>query len=862
MSTRHTAIAKTILVLILVVGCGRANPTARPGVTPTPLATQPAVPDIAADLQGLDIDEFLEASYHRLLLRDPELLTELGLADAFGVGNDQLTDISDGYVRETQQLEAAILDLLNQYNRAEMTPEQQLSADIYAWYLDDRGRGHEFTYNDYPLNPIIVSAHNQLVHFFTQIHPVTSRQDAEDYVTRLSQVSAKWEQLQEGLRLREGAGVVLPKFAIQWVLRDLRAIADSEPHSIPFYTAFEEKVNGLDGLSDAERQALLEAAQDQIKTSVIPAYQALVEYLEHQETVATADDGVWKFPNGEEYYAHALRHHTTTDLTAAQIHQIGLDEVARIQAEMRVLFDELGYPQDESLPALFDRVARDSGSLYGDEIVAGYETIIEEMDQSLDTAFDLRPRANVIVIGGPRGGYYVPPAVDGSRPGAFYASDTGTQPKFSMPSLAYHEAIPGHHLQIAIAQELDLPSLRKGVSFTAYGEGWALYAEQLAWEMGFYEDDPYGNLGRLQYEAWRAVRLVVDTGIHAQGWTYDQAVDYMHENTGLPRSTVEYEVARYVTWPGQATAYKIGMLKILELRQRAMDQLGDSFDLKEFHNVVLSNGSMPLDVLEQVVQEYIDARQDRATPAADDSVQGWAVLAEKDDYSDVDMTDLLVDHIDIVQLRQALEEAGWDPDHIRELREFDRETLQDGLDWLEENGDENDVVFLYVAAHGSYLRDVLLWDNFFAAEWEQIPSHRRLLVIDSCQAANYTGAVADDPAPHLSIAAVAGDEYGWAGLEEEDLPIIGGVFTHYFAAAFGDPIADTDGDGFVSAQEAASLAETQQRAYMHDVVFAVPEFIAMYHEIGSYPDQDPDFPHVIVDDTIGEPLYLALDAYP
>lgn len=859
MSTRYAAIAATMLVLTLVAGCGKAENIATPAL---PTATQASVSNTVADLQGLNIDEFLEASYHRLLLRDPELITELGLAEAFGVGNNQLTDISDKYIRETQQLEAAILDLLNQYDRGALTPEQRLSVDIYAWYLADRVCGHEFMYNNYPLSPVTNSAHNQLVHFFTQIHPVTSRQDAEDYVTRLSQVSTKWGQLQEGLRLREEAGVVLPRFIIQWVQSDLRAIAESDPRSTPFYTAFEEKVNGLPELSDADRQALLQAAEREISESVIPAYQMLVDYLEHQKSIATTDDGVWKFSNGEEYYAHALRHHTTTDLTAAEIHQIGLDEVARIQAEMRVLFDELGYPQDESLPALFGRVTRDSGTLYGDEIVAGYETIIAEMDQNLDAAFDLRPRADVIVIGGPRGGYYVPPAVDGSRPGAFYASTIGAQTKFSMPSLAYHEAIPGHHLQIAIAQELALPSARKGVRFTAYSEGWALYAERLAWEMGFYEDDPYGNLGRLQYEAWRAVRLVVDTGIHAQGWTYDQAVRYMRENTGLPQSTVEYEIARYITWPGQSTAYKIGMLKILELRQRAMDQLGERFDLKEFHTLVLSNGSMPLAILEQVVQEYIDTQQDQAVPVGDDPVQGWAVLAEKDDYSDVDMTDLLVDHIDIVQLRQALEEAGWDPDHIHELPEFDRDTLQDGLDWLEENGDENDVVFLYVAAHGSYLRDVLLWSDFFAAEWGQISSQRRLLVIDSCQAANYTDAVSADPAPHLSIAAVAGDEYGWAGLEEEGLPIIGGVFTHYFAAAFSDPTADTDGDGFVSAQEAASLAETQQRAYMHDVVFAVPEFIAMYHEIGSYPDQDPDFPHVIVDDTIGEPLYLTLDAYP
>jgi len=251
-----------------------------------------------------------------------------------------------------------------------------------------------------------------------------------------------------------------------------------------------------------------------------------------------------------------------------------------------------------------------------------------------------------------------------------------------------------------------------------------------------------------------------------------------------------------------------------------------------------------------------------ARAASDGVVNGWAILAEKDDYSDVEMSNLLVDYINITQLHQQLLDAGWQESHIHDLREFDRETLQGGLDWLAENADQDDIVFLYVAAHGKYLREVLVWDEFFAADWEQIPSHRRLLVIDSCQAANYTGAVSDDPAPYLSIAAVAGDEYGWSGLEEEGLPIIGGVFTHYFATAFDDPNADTDGDGFVSAQEAALMAESQQRTYMHDVVFAVPEFLEMYHGGGAFPEKDPDFPHVVIDDTIGEPLYLALYAYP
>jgi uncharacterized protein (DUF885 family) len=295
-------------------------------------------------------------------------------------------------------------------------------------------------------------------------------------------------------------------------------------------------------------------------------------------------------------------------LSPDEIHELGLQEVDRIQAEMRVIFEQLGYPENESLSSLFGRVLSDSGLLYSQDIVAGYEAIIREADQKVGAVFDLRPKAEVVVIGVPQGGYYIGPARDGSRPGAFYATQTGSETRFSMPSLAYHEAIPGHHFQIAIAQELDLPGFRTAVGSTAYIEGWALYAELLAYELGFYKDDPYGNLGRLQMELFRAARLVVDTGIHAKGWNYDQGVEYMLENTGLPPGQVQFEVSRYITWPGQATAYKIGMLKILELRQLAMEQLGDRFDLKEFHNVVLGNGGMPLEVLERVVQDYIDAK--------------------------------------------------------------------------------------------------------------------------------------------------------------------------------------------------------------------------------------------------------------
>ena len=598
--------AALVMVLMLVGGCMTQSPEPSTEL-------QGSVEDILDGLKGLSIDEFFEKSYNQLLVRNPEYLTELGIAESLSMGNDKLTDISDEYIRETYELITGILQLLREYDRSQLTSEQQISYDVYEWYLDDAVRQQEFMYYDYPVTHFITGIQNQLIHFFTDIHPIASKKDAEDYIARLSQVDTKFDQLIEGLTLREEAGIVPPKFAIQWSLYDVRRIAYGTARYLPFYATFEEKIDSLQ-LDKEEKQKLLDDAEKTIDESVIPAFKALTEHLEYMESIAPTDDGVWQFPDGDEYYAYALRHHTTTDMTADEIHQLGLHEVERIHREMRTIFDGLGLPEDESLSELFDRVASRSGFVYGSEVVETYESLIEEAEQNLDAAFDIFPSAEVIVIGGPIGGLYVPGSLDGSRPGAFYANVGGSEPVYGMPTLTYHETIPGHHLQISLAQELDLPFFRTDILFTGYAEGWALYAEQLAWELGWYEDDPYGNLGRLQYEVFRAARLVTDTGIHAKGWDYDQALEYMRENVGFDPAVVnlEFEVSRYVVWPGQATAYKVGMLKILELREKARDELGDQFDLKEFHRVILGNGSMPLEVLEQVVNKYIDDKRGNA----------------------------------------------------------------------------------------------------------------------------------------------------------------------------------------------------------------------------------------------------------
>jgi len=570
--------------------------------------TQPSGSELSAGLDGLDFDAFVEMSYQRLLSRDPETVLELGLSQVYHVPTDQLTDISDEYIRQTQALESDLLSMLTHYDRAALAPGQQLTYDIYSWYLADKVEGHAFMYDDYPINPTVFSVHLDLLQWFTDLRPLTNLQEAQDYITCLSQVDTKFEQLIDGLQRREEMGVILPSFLLDYVVGELSITAQSPARSTPYYQAFENKLQALAALTDGEKQSLLAAAEEAINTTVLPAYQALVSYLSHLQTVATNDAGVWKFPNGGAYYAYSLKHYTSTQMSADQIHALGLQALDRIHAEMRVIFDQLGYPKDESIPNLFIRVAGDSGIYSADEIVQTYEDIIETVDQQTNNVFDLRPSIGVIVKGDKIGGYYIPPAIDGSRPGAFYAQNTGSVTKFSMPTLAYHEAIPGHHTQVAIAQQLDLPSFRRGADFTAYVEGWALYAERLAYEMGMYDEDPYGNLGRLQAEAFRAARLVVDTGLHSKHWTFNQAVDFMVENTGMPENSMQAEVSRYICVPGQATAYYLGYTRITELRQQAMDELDDQFDLKSFHNLVLGNGAMPLDILEQVVGSYIQSR--------------------------------------------------------------------------------------------------------------------------------------------------------------------------------------------------------------------------------------------------------------
>ncbi len=576
------------------------EPTLNPSATAALTMTETPVP-ITAGLEGLDIDSFLDESVKHLFLRDPETVTINSMAALLGARNDTLTNVSDEYIRETQRLQAGILDLLKKYNQTSFTLNQALNAALYEWYLDDLVRGFPFMYNDYLVSPFLNSLNWNLQYLFTEAQPLTDGQEAQDYIKRLLQVGSKFDQVIDDLNRRKDFGVILPSIIIPDLLADLSQYT-SIVESHPYYKTFSTKTNNISSLNSADRQILLTQARTAIKENVIPAYKSLSGYYKKLEPEAPNDVGVWRYTNGEDYFAYLLRHYTTTDLSAEEIHQLGLTNVERIQGEMRDAFGKLGFPSSDSLEALMKRLGDESGYVAGDQAVAAYQAAIDQATGMLDQAFEVKLSEKIAVIGGKEGNYFTPAPRDGSRPPTFKALTDSYQPKYQIKDIAFHEAVPGHGYQFDVARQLNLPLFRDAMQYDGYIEGWALYAERLMWELGVYENDPAGNLGRLSLELLRAIRCVLDTGIHAKRWSFAKAIKYMQDATGYPG---EGETRRYIMQPAQATSYYVGFLKILELRQRAKEKLGNRFDLKKFHRIILGSGQLPLLMLEQQVDQAV-----------------------------------------------------------------------------------------------------------------------------------------------------------------------------------------------------------------------------------------------------------------
>ena len=595
-----------VLALFIVAACGGGGGNG--GATP-PVVTPPPAPTAAdqlkTDLAGLPLDQFYEASFAALTYREPETIIWNALTSLYPLDSAGLNIVSDAYQRETFAMVQVVLDALQTYDRSALTPDEQLTYDVYEYYLQDTVDRLPFIYHDFVATYNFNGIQDTTERFFSDIHPLTTEQDALDFIARLNAVRTKFTQVADHLTLQNGAGIIEPRLTLDVALSRTNQIANSLPQDTIFYTTFVSKLDGIAGLSNARKQQLRDLALSAVGGSVIPGYRTLATRMSGLRPNAPTSIGVGQYPNGAAYYNYMLRHRTTTNLTAAEIHQLGLDELDRIHTEMRVIFDSLGYPQNETLAQLYARVATDGGIIPAANVKATYESIIDAAELVLDQAFDIFPSADVIVAEDAFGGFYLAPSFDGTRPGAFYAGTQNDEAWFAMPSLAYHEAVPGHHTQIAIGMEQGGPSLRRAIRYTAFVEGWALYAERLAYELGWYDNDPYGNLGRLQFEALRAARLVIDTGIHSMGWTFDQAVQFNQDNLGASRVSSEGAAGRYSVVPAQATAYMIGMLDILRLRQEAMDALGSEFDLIEFHRVVLTSGGIPLALLEGVIDRYV-----------------------------------------------------------------------------------------------------------------------------------------------------------------------------------------------------------------------------------------------------------------
>lgn len=565
---------------------------------------------------------FVDREVLKMAFESPETLTSLGFLESMGITshNGELDDASLAKADELYVKVKQIHQTLNSYENDNLSESDLLSKEIALYLLDFAKDSEQFRYHDYPVNQLF-GIQNGYPSFMEAQHQINNNDDVENYLSRLVLVKAKFTQELEGIRLREEKGIIPPLFVIERVLEEMNTFVDKPIEENILYTSLAKKMKDSDNISDAEQIDLLAKAKQNINDYVHPAYKLLIDYFIGIQSKATQDDGFWRLPNGKEAYASSLKFFTTTDYTPQYIHDLGLKEVDRIQSEIMTILAEQNYDVTQGFSAAIENLAAQESFYYEDsdagraQILVDYQKILDEIDVGLDSAFRIRPKAGMEVARIPEfkektapGAYYQQPAIDGSRPGRFFANlyDIKATPKYSMRTLAYHEGIPGHHFQIAVAMELEgLPLFRMFSPFTAYVEGWALYSEYLAWEMGF-QDNPFDNIGRLQAELFRAVRLVVDTGIHYKKWTREHAIDYMKSNTGMAQSDVVSEIERYIVMPGQATSYKVGMMKILELREKAKLALGDKFDLRDFHDVVLKNGAVPLDILERFIDKYIE----------------------------------------------------------------------------------------------------------------------------------------------------------------------------------------------------------------------------------------------------------------
>ncbi len=604
-------IAVSIVSLLVLCACEVNNDSAKKPPRPT-------MPAIA--------DEIMREIAHD----SPETATALGVTDDFAGGRfaARLDDRSPAAIAALKISADRWVGSLAAFDRKKLTGDDAITYDVIAQQYGGLKTALTFNYGQYSqsgwfapyvINPID-SAFVTLPDFLDSQHVIRNVQDIDDYLSRLAQVAVAIDQERTRFEADVKAGVVPPDFLIDRCLDILNGLAKATPENNVYVKSLERRIAALPDIDAQLRDGYLARARGIVKADINPAHQRLIAALQNARLKSVHTASVNRLPNGAAYYAAALKLHTTTDMSPADIHALGLAQVDKITLEMDGILRGLNLTSGtvgQRMAALSHdpRFISPNTPQGKAKIIATLNDQTKRMQAMLPRYFGRLPKATVLIKAVPTyseasqpAGYYMPPPVDGSRPGAYYINlrDTSEWPSFALPTLTYHEAIPGHHLQNALTLERqDLPLLRRWLWFAAYGEGWGLYAEELANEMGVYANDPYGRLGYLQSQLFRAARLVVDTGMHAEGWSREQAIGYMARTTGQSVETVTTEVERYAVWPGQACSYMVGRLEIDRLRDKGRAALGPKFDIKRFHDMVLENGAVPLAVLAREADGWI-----------------------------------------------------------------------------------------------------------------------------------------------------------------------------------------------------------------------------------------------------------------
>jgi len=577
---------------------------------------------VNADVQDQNqkLDAWFETVFIEGLHKYPQFMTSLGMKKDYDKWNDPSKAFN---LEEVEQTRRDLDHMRATFEMDDLDTDHQLSYRLFEIQSQQEIDGARWWDYGYTFNQMF-GVQSGIPSFLINRHRIDTLSDAEAYVTRLNGVEAYLAVHVENEKTSAANGIQPPLYVYAHVIRDAKNIivgapfSEGEPSTL--WADFTKKIDKLD-ITDEQRETLNADAITALKTSFKPAFENLIAEMEIMQANATTDDGVWRLPDGAEYYADRLERMTTTKMSAKEIHELGLSEVARIHDEMRGIMKQVGF--EGTLQEFFAQVKNDPAQYYEDSD-AGREaylkdasSIIDIMKTRLDDVFIVKPKADLIVKKveafrekSAGKAFYNQPSADGSTPGTYYANlyAITDMPKYQMEALAYHEGIPGHHMQIAIQMELEtVPKFRKYGRFTAYSEGWGLYSEYLPKEMGFYAD-PYSDFGRLAMELWRAARLVVDTGLHDKKWTRQEAIDYLTTNTPNAENDAIKAIERYIIMPGQATAYKIGMIKILSLREAAKTKLGDKFDIREYHDVIISSGPVPLSIMEERVDAWVASK--------------------------------------------------------------------------------------------------------------------------------------------------------------------------------------------------------------------------------------------------------------